>query len=291
MPPPVMWAKPWTGDGAPQRGHGGRVDDRRPQQLVGQRARGAGPRRVVEPPRPARAARVGPASSRSSAGPGDGSPTARRPARRRGRDDPGALDDAHREAGEVDRPGPSPCSATSPPTSAQPACRQPSATPRHDASTTAGLQPADADVVEEEQRVGALARRCRRRTWRRGRCRWCRSGRSASATFSLVPTPSVDDTSTGLAVAGRDGDQAAEAADVGEHLGPVRGADSGADAPDDLVAGLDVDAGGARRSHPRQAPERGRRAEGPTAACLALDRPSPPASTHAAVGSTGTATG
>ena len=52
------------------------------------------------------------------------------------------------------RPG---CSAVSPPTSAQPASRQPAATP---ATSPAGLrrvEPADGDVVEEDQRLGAGA--------------------------------------------------------------------------------------------------------------------------------------
>ena len=66
---------------------------------------------------------------------------------------------------------------------------------------------------------------------------------AASATFSFVPTPSVDDTRTGVAVAGRHRHEAAEAADVAEHLGPVGGADVAGEARHGLVGGVEVDAG------------------------------------------------
>ena len=67
------------------------------------------------------------------------------------------------------------CSAISPPISAQPACRHLRRRPRRSASISSGVELPDRDVVEEEQRLRALARRCRRRTSRRGRCRSCRS--------------------------------------------------------------------------------------------------------------------
>ena len=66
---------------------------------------------------------------------------------------------------------------------------------------------------------------------------------SANASLSLVPTPSVPATSTGLAIALADLDQRAEAADAGEHLGPHRALRERLDALDERVAGVDVDAG------------------------------------------------
>ena len=67
---------------------------------------------------------------------------------------------------------------------------------------------------------------------------------AAWATSALVPTPSVDDTSTGLAVAGGvEAEQAAEPADVADDLGPEGRADLGLDALDRLLAGGDADAG------------------------------------------------
>ena len=66
---------------------------------------------------------------------------------------------------------------------------------------------------------------------------------TAWATSALVPTPSVDETSTGLLVAGGvEGEQAAEAADVADDLGPEGGAHLGLDAVDRFLAGADADA-------------------------------------------------
>ena len=68
------------------------------------------------------------------------------------------VHDADAEAGEVvvvRRPSTPGCSAISPPTSAQPACRQPSAMPATIAATRVGVELADRDVVEEEERLGA----------------------------------------------------------------------------------------------------------------------------------------
>ena len=47
-------------------------------------------------------------------------------------------------------------SAVSPPISAQPACRQPSAMPATIATPTSGVELAGGEIVEEEQRLGAL---------------------------------------------------------------------------------------------------------------------------------------
>ena len=65
-----------------------------------------------------------------------------------------------------------------------------------------------------------------------------------NATRSLVPTPSALATSTGSAMpACAEPEQAAERADLREHAGRERAARQRPDAPDDLVAGVDVDAG------------------------------------------------
>ena len=64
-------------------------------------------------------------------------------AARRGRTSPGSI-----------RPG---CSAVSPPTRAQPASRQPAATPADELGDLLRVEPPDRDVVEEEQRLGAAA--------------------------------------------------------------------------------------------------------------------------------------
>ena len=64
------------------------------------------------------------------------------------------------------------------------------------------------------------------------------------ASRSLVPTPSVPDTSTGLLVAvERHFDQRAEAADAGEHFLAHGALDERLDAFDELVARVDIDAG------------------------------------------------
>ena len=64
-----------------------------------------------------------------------------------------------------------------------------------------------------------------------------------NATRSFVPTPSALATSTGSSMPGRaETEQAAERSDVGQHAGRERAARQRADAADDLVAGVDVDA-------------------------------------------------
>ena len=65
-----------------------------------------------------------------------------------------------------------------------------------------------------------------------------------NATRSFVPTPSALATSTGSrSPRGASAEEAAERADVGEHARRERAARERADAADDLVAGVDVDAG------------------------------------------------
>ena len=111
-----------------------------------------------------------------------------------------ALDDADAEAGEVERrsaPSGPGCSAVSPPTSAQPASRQPVG----DAADEL-RRPAPGRAARPRRSRGRTAarRRCRRRrrrTSRRGRRRSCRSARARAAIAVFVPTPSVDETSTG----------------------------------------------------------------------------------------------
>ena len=52
-------------------------------------------------------------------------------------------------------------SAVSPPSSAQPACLQPSAMPAITCLADVDVELAGGEVVEEEQRLGARRRRCR----------------------------------------------------------------------------------------------------------------------------------
>ena len=69
------------------------------------------------------------------------------------------LDDADREAREVvlaRRGNAFGCSAVSPPISAQPACSQPAAMPFHDVGGDRDVEALADEVVEEEQRLGAL---------------------------------------------------------------------------------------------------------------------------------------
>ena len=138
--------------------HVGRIDRARLQQLVGERASGQLGRRVVErvaveegvahervavrvqPARGqadqhvAQSHALGPAADASSTAP------TQNPAR------------SNRSSGIV--PG---CSAVSPPSSAHPARRHPSATPLDDRPPPAPARPPDGQVVEEEQRLGARA--------------------------------------------------------------------------------------------------------------------------------------
>ena len=63
------------------------------------------------------------------------------------------------------------------------------------------------------------------------------------ASLSLVPTPSVPETSTGFLVLLRDLDQRAETADAAQHFGAHRALGERLDALDQRVARVDVDAG------------------------------------------------
>ena len=113
-----------------------------------------------------------------------------------------------------------------------------------------GVEPADGDVVEEEQRLGALAHDV------------------VDAHGDEVDADGVEaagglgDERLGADAVGRrhqhrvavavagEGEQPAEAADVADDLGPERRADVVLDALDRLLAGRDVDAGAAGRSRP-----------------------------------------
>ena len=66
---------------------------------------------------------------------------------------------------------------------------------------------------------------------------------SSNASLSLVPTPSVPDDQHRLAVALGELEQRAEAADARQHFGAHRALGERLDALDELVAGVDVDAG------------------------------------------------
>ena len=70
-----------------------------------------------------------------------------------------ALHGAHGETRRGRSPPPRTCpgiSAVSPPISAQPACRQPSAMPATTARAVADVELAGGEIVQEEQRLGAL---------------------------------------------------------------------------------------------------------------------------------------
>ena len=112
----------------------------------------------------------------------------------------------------------------------------------HDLLDDGRVEPADADVVEEEQRIGAL------------------HGDVVDAHGDEVDADGVEATGglrhlqlradavgradqDRLAVAGGKRHEAAEAADVRQHLGPVRRADVAGEAGDGLVGGVEVDAG------------------------------------------------
>ena len=69
------------------------------------------------------------------------------------------------------------CSAISPPMSAQPACRHPSATPSTSCVDVVGVEPARPRCSRGRTAARRPGTRGRRRTWPPGRCRWCRSAR------------------------------------------------------------------------------------------------------------------
>ena len=133
-------------------------------------------------------------------------------------------------------------SAVSPPISAQPACSQPSAMPRDDRSATVDVQLAGGEVVEEEQRLGALHHHV-----------VDAHGDQVDAD-GVVPAavdrqPELGAHAVGagdqhrLPVALGQLDQGAEAADAAQHLGAQRASHERLDALDQLVAGVDIDAG------------------------------------------------
>ena len=134
-------------------------------------------------------------------------------------------------------------SAVSPPISAQPACRQPSAMPSTIAAPMSGVELAGGEIVEEEQRLGALDDES--------------LTHMATRSMPMVScTPGLDgDLQLGAdAVGGRDQhrvveagglevEQPAEAADLGVGARPARRAHQRLDRLDQGVAGVDVDAG------------------------------------------------
>ena len=147
--------------GADGRQHGRGVDDRRPEQLVGERRGGTRPRRGVERRgRPARAGRAGPGCSRCTAGPGDGRPTSTSPGRTRcGAEDLVLLDHPDGEADQVEL-----ARLHDPGVLGHLAAEQGGADlaaalghPGHQLGHLGGLHRPGRDVVEEEQRLGSLA--------------------------------------------------------------------------------------------------------------------------------------
>jgi hypothetical protein len=133
-------------------------------------------------------------------------------------------------------------SAVSPPISAQPACRQPSAMPAT-IGALVGIELAGGEIVEEEQRLGALHDEVV-------------DAHGDEVDADRVVDAGVDgDLQLGAdAVIGRDQDrvgeaggleveQAAEAADLAIGAGPAGGAHQRLDLLDHQVAGIDVDAG------------------------------------------------
>ena len=159
-PPPVTWAKACTphvarpAPGSPGRRSGSGSSSSSPSV----RPPSAAGRGVEAAARPARAARAGPASSRWSAARTSPSRSARRPAApgpgrapRRRSTTPTPVPERSYSSGSI-RPG---CSAVSPPTSAQPACTQPSAMPATIVGDLLGHDLAGGDVVGQEQRLGA----------------------------------------------------------------------------------------------------------------------------------------
>ena len=137
------------------------------------------------------------------------------------------------------RPG---CSAVSPPTSAQPAWRQPSATPATSSATLRGLEAADRHVVEERERLGAAAHDV------------VRAHRDEVLADRVVPAQRPGDRRLRahaigrghdhrLPEPGRDRDRGAEPAEAAQDLGAMRRRDRGAHQLDRALTGIDVDAG------------------------------------------------
>ena len=160
MPPPVTCANACTSTCRAQLEHRGRVDHARARAA---RRRASGARRPTRARRArgrrGRAARVGRASSRCSADPGSRCRRSRRPAARRAGRIVAPLDHADREADEVELARLHEVRGA--PTSRRRAARsRPRGTRRATPATIVvddlRDELADRDVVEEEQRLGAL---------------------------------------------------------------------------------------------------------------------------------------
>ena len=263
-PPPVTCGERVHVDPLAQLPHRGRVDHARADQLVGERVVRARPRGVVEPAagaveqrpageRVAVAAQPGAGEARRSTSPGftplgstrsrSTTPTAK-PTRS---NSPGSM-----------RSG---CSDISPPSSAHPACDTPVRDAGDDVVDDLGHELADRDVVEEEERLGALHRDVVDRH------------RDEVDADGVVATGEAGDHRLRADAVGRrheqrvvealglEREQAAEPADVADHLGAERGAHVRLDQLDRLLAGGDVDAGArvrrAVRSGSRRRPRSG----------------------------------
>ena len=265
---------PAAADRRPDREQGPRVDPGRRQQDVGERrrrrarprrtrpARGAAARpRTAPPGRARRPPRAGArARSRCCGGPTTARPTSTspaptaRPSSRSSRSTtPTQVAARSRSSGRI-TPG---CSAVSPPSRAQPASRQPAATPADDGRDLVRHEPPDGHVVEEEERLGAGA-----------------DDVVGAHRDEVDPEPVEAPGAPGEGdlrahavgrgdeqrppVARRDLDGAGEAAEPADDLRPARRGDRVAHQGDGPLAGLDVDAGGAvgvARPRPPFAPD------------------------------------
>jgi hypothetical protein len=114
--------------------------------------------------------------------------------------------------------------------------------PRITLAATSTSRLAGGVVIEEEQRLGALHHQVVH-----AHCDQVDADRVVDAELDRQPQLGADAVGTGhqyrLAVACRQFAQCAEAADSTEHLGTACTACDVADAPDQRVAGVDVDAG------------------------------------------------
>ena len=125
-----------------------------------------------------------------------------------------------------------------------------------DVGDEVGVERAGGDVVEEEQRPGALHEHVADAVVDDVHADAAdRPSRAASSTF--VPTPSVEATRTGSSSRqrGLGAERAAEAADAAEHRGAVGALDARLELGDGPVALVDVDAGrGVRAERGARAP-------------------------------------
>ena len=164
------------------------------------------------------------------------------------------------------------CSAVSPPTSAAPAVRQPAATRPDELGDALGHEPADRDVVEERERLGAGAHDV------------VGAHRDEVDADRVEAADRLGDRGLGpdavgrgdeerLAVAGRDRDRATEPTEAADDLGPPRRVDVGAHQVDGAVARRDVHARSAVRgpvASPLPATHRSGRATGSSSMNLRL---------------------